>query len=216
MEIKQFIWNVVDSNSFLIVEGNNGLLIDVIDNFELTEALSTLENLTVILTHSHFDHTIGLNRIRKIKTGIKVISTKRCSENIGNKYRNMSSSATAFITFYNGSKIEIEPFICTPADVEFEEKYSFVWHGHGMELIAVHGHSNDSLIAIFDDRYLFSGDTLLNTPTVTRLPGGSTKRFWTEDIPMLKGLEDIQFVYPGHGETGRLTDMLTINELSMK
>ena len=66
MEIKQFIWNVVDSNSFLIVEGNNGLLIDVIDNFELTEALSTLENLTVILTHSHFDHTIGLNRIRKI------------------------------------------------------------------------------------------------------------------------------------------------------
>lgn len=64
-----------------------------------------------------------------------------------------------------------------------------------------------------DDRLLFSGDTLLSIPTVTRLRTGSTRLFWEEDIPMLKGLKDIELVYAGHGQTGKIEEMIKINKM---
>lgn len=213
MEVKQYIWEVVDSNSWLILEDDNGLLIDVVDNQELFETAKRLKSLTVILTHSHFDHIIGLNWIRKLKPGLKVIATRLCSENIGNIYRNMSSTATAFVAFYEEGRkkgVQIEPFSCAPADQIFEEKTESVWQGHHIRLFAVHGHSDDGLIVVLDERYLFSGDTLLPIPTVTRFRGGNTKRFWEEDIPVLQNL-GIEDVYPGHGKAGKMIEMIKSN-----
>lgn len=75
------------------------------------------------------------------------------------------------------------------------------------------GHSNDSIIAVVDDKYMFSGDTVLSNPTVTRFAGGSTKNFWNDDIPRLKDyIPYIEIVFPGHGGVGRLCDMIEINE----
>lgn len=213
MEIKQFVWDVVDSNSWLIIEDNHGLLIDTIDSLELYEVLSKLESLTVILTHSHFDHIIGLNYIRAIRKDVKVISTKLCCEYLGNIHRNMSSSATAFMAFYSGrNDIQIEPFTCDPTDEVFDDEYAFEWNGHRIGLSAFHGHSSDSLIALMDNKIMFSGDTVLQIPTVTRFPSGSTARFWREDIPRLKEMNSELLVYPGHGNIGRLLDMIALNK----
>ncbi len=213
MEIKQFVWDVVDSNSWLITEERHGLLVDVVDSEELYKALASLTSLTIILTHCHFDHITGLNRIRELRPDAKVISTKLCSENLGNIYKNMTSSATAFMVFYSGrNNVEIEPFICDPADETFEEAFEFTWCGHQIELSAVHGHSTDSLIAVVDGKCIFSGDTILSIPTVTRFPSGSTVRFWEEDMVRLREMDGDILVYPGHGEAGRLKDMLMVNK----
>ena len=210
MEIRQFVWDVVDSNSWLIVENHRGLLVDAVDADALYQAVRELDDLTIILTHCHFDHICGLNRIRELRPDVKVLATALCSEKIGSKYRNMSSTATAFMAFYNGSYYETAPMECSPADVTFSERHSFLWCGHCVELIPVHGHSDDSLIARID-HCLFIGDTLLSIPTVTRFPSGSSKRFWTEDVPLLKKLADIDQVYPGHGKQGELCGMLNGN-----
>ena len=86
------------------------------------------------------------------------------------------------------------------------------FEGHSVRLTRCYGHSNDSLIAVLDDRFMFSGDTILGIPTVTRFPKGSTRRFWKEDIPRLTELADtIEKVYPGHGNPGRLIDMINNN-----
>ncbi len=213
MEKKQFVWDMVDSNSWLIKENNNGLLIDAIDSYVLYEELIQLESLTIILTHSHFDHIIGLNRIRELIPDAKVITTRLCSDNLGNVYKNMSSSATAFMVFYSGrNDVEIAPFSCDPADEVFDKEYVFGWNGHRIELLSFHGHSMDSLIAIVDGQIMFSGDTLLSIPTVTRFPSGSTARFWEEDIPRLKKMNGEMLVYPGHGKSGKLADMLAVNK----
>ena len=109
MKIKQFTWNIVDSNSWLITEENHGLLIDAIDSEDLYETLEPLETVNIIITHAHFDHIYGLNRIKELKPGAVVYATKQCSLNIGNKYKNMSASANAFMAFYKGkifSKID--------------------------------------------------------------------------------------------------------------
>ena len=45
---------------------------------------------------------------------------------------------------------------------------------------------NSNLIAVVDNKFMFSGDTLLSIPTITRFRSGSTKLFWEEDIPKLK------------------------------
>ncbi len=102
MYIKQFVWDVVDSNSWLIVENNCGLLIDVIDSQEMYDDVLNLKNLMIILTHRHFDHIIGLNKLCEIRHDLIVIASEKCSENIGNKYRNMSDTANAFMKFYDG------------------------------------------------------------------------------------------------------------------
>ncbi len=210
--IQRFIGDKIDSNSWLIVEDNCGLLIDAVDNRDLYEAIKPLDELTVVLTHSHFDHIIGLNHIRKLIPAINVISTKRCSENIGNRFRNMSYAATAFMQFYKEGEFEgtIDPFVCSPSDDVFEGEKRFEWHGHTVILKAVYGHSDDGLIALVDNS-LFSGDTLLHIPTVTRFPTGSKERFWGEDIPMLSILPGIDMVYPGHGPSGTVKDMIGLN-----
>lgn len=213
MEIKQFTWDVVDANSWLIKENNNGLLIDANGNKVLIKELLKLDSLTIILTHSHFDHIIGLNRVRKLRPDAKVISTKLCSENLGNVYKNMSSSATAFMVFYSGrNDIEIEQFTCDPAEEVFDNEYIFVWCGHNIRLSSFQGHSSDGLIAVVDGQTMFSGDTLLSIPTVTRFPSGSTARFWEEDMPRLRKMNGEMMVYPGHGKSGRLQDMMETNK----
>lgn len=213
MEIEQFIWGVVDSNSWLMTEDNNGLLIDAIDDERLYHRIKYLDSLTVILTHSHFDHICGLNCIRELRSDVNVISTRICSDNIGSIYKNMSSSATAFMVFYNGTHdAQIDPIVCKPSNEVFDIDYQFNWFGHNINLLDVHGHSADSLLAIIDNTLLFSGDTLLSIPTVTRFPSGSTTKFWNEDIPKLKQMNSIQRVYPGHGDSGLLLDMIAINK----
>ena len=209
MNLKQFTWNIVDSNSWLILEGPHGLLIDAVDSEELYEAIEHLASLSIILTHSHFDHIIGLNRIRAIKPETIVIATKQCSLNIGDIHKNLSSTATAFLSFYEQgrkSNTQIKAFTCTPAQVTFKgaEKV-FNWQGHKVELKAVYGHSNDGLVAFIDQKLLFSGDTLLAVPTVTRFPGGNKKRYQEEDIPLLKSIISKKcYVYPGHGVASKL------------
>lgn len=216
MDIKQFVWEAVDSNSWLLTEGEHGLLIDAVDSNELFNSISELKSLTVILTHSHFDHIIGLNRIREMKPETTVISTPNCSDNIGNKHRNMSSIADAFIAFYhNGDKkdYKISPFACESTTVTFESKYDFCWCKHKVKLDAVHGHSNDGLVAVIDNKKLFSGDTLLSMPTVTRFPGGDSRKFRLEDVGLLESMSNIEIVYPGHGNPGKKDDMMRINNI---
>ena len=68
-----------------------------------------------------------------------------------------------------------------------------------------------------DGNILFSGDEILLIPTVTRLPGGSTRAFWYEDMPWLESIRDqISLVCPGHGTSGKLEDMISGNAMPEK
>ena len=224
--IEQFVWNIVDSNSWLVTENDHGLLFDTIFNEGLFDAVKSLKSIQVVLTHAHFDHVVGLNRLRMLRPDVKVIATSLTSEYIGSEQKNLSSIADAFMSFYLKKDIEtmdstdyknkfidVDGFTCNPADVIFYHEMNFEWQGHNVNLSQYKGHSPDSLIAIIDGRFMFSGDTILGIPTATRLPKGSTSKFWNADIPKLKTLvATIEKVYPGHGDPGNLGDMIELNE----
>lgn len=226
MIIETYTWEIVDVNSYLIREGDKAILIDAVENDSLYEAVREIKELTVILTHCHYDHIAGLNHLREIKPDLKVCATTTCSEYVGDPNRNLSSISKEFMSFYLKQDVdemedcevkrkinEITGFSCDPCDITFDDEMTIDFEGHSIVLTRFYGHSNDSLIAVLDDKYMFSGDTILGIPTATRLPKGSTRKFWNEDIPRLEKLTDaIDTVYPGHGKPGMLVDFIGVNE----
>ena len=226
MKIETYTWKIVDVNSYLIKEGDKAILIDAVESDSLFEAVRDIKELTVILTHCHYDHIAGLNHLREIKPDVKVCATATCSEYIGDPNRNLSSISKEFMSFYLKQDIDtmedcevkrkidsITGFSCEPCDITFENDMTLEFEGHSIRLTRYYGHSSDSLIAVLDDKIMFSGDTILGIPTATRFPKGSTRKFWNEDIPRLTELADkIDIVYPGHGKPGMLIDFININE----
>ena len=212
--INQFVWDVLDSNCYVIKEGNSLLIIDPIDLQEFYEFIKNTKDATIILTHAHYDHICGLNRVRELVSKTTVICSKTCSINIQSPRKNLSNIANAVLAFHENreQRNEVEPFGCAEAGSVYEGSKEIFWKDHLIELSEYHGHSPDSQCIILDGKYLFSGDTLLSIPTVTRLPGGSKKRFIEEDIPRLEALK-IERVFPGHGEIGKLQEMLLINRI---
>ena len=210
--IYQFVWDVLDSNCYVIKEENSSLIIDPIDLQEFYEFIKDSKDTTIILTHAHYDHICGLNRVRELVSKTTVICSKTCSINIQSPRKNLSNIANAVLAFHENreQRDEVQSFGCDSADVVYEGSKEIQWNDHLIELTEYHGHSPDSECVVIDKRYLFTGDTLLPIPTVTRLPGGSTKRFVEEDIPRLEALK-IEKVFPGHGEIGILQNMLLTN-----
>lgn len=217
MEIRKFSGKIVDANSYLIVEGNKGLLIDAVASEDMFGEIQAIDELTVIITHCHFDHISAINDIRRLLKNVKVISSVKCSEKMGSPSKNMSSTANIFLDFYNNKNgngtilDKLEPFSADEADEVFDEELSFEWGKHNILLKSVYGHSDDGIIIVLDEDCLFSGDSLLGIPTVTRFPSGSTRKFWEHDMPLFESLNDKMIVYPGHGDLGMIRELIKIN-----
>ena len=216
IEIWRFVWDYVNSNGYVVNKGPDALIVDPIDTDEFWLYIkdSGIRAASVFLTHEHFDHISGLNRLRE-EVKCTVYTHTECSRNIGKIRKNMSNVAN-IISEFNGTasknKQRLSPFCCKPSDVIFDEKIIINWCDYDVVFISTPGHSPGSACMILNGSILFSGDTLLEIPTITRFPGGSWKLFSEVTIPCLHDLEgQIQYVLPGHGDGGKLEEMLQKN-----
>jgi glyoxylase-like metal-dependent hydrolase (beta-lactamase superfamily II) len=150
----------------------------------------------ILLTHEHFDHIWGVNKLRE-KYRVNLICSKTCSEAIINSKRNLS-------LFYNQKGFET-----LSADQTIEElNYTLKWNGINLEFIETSGHSKGSICVYFEN-VLFTGDTLIkDLKTVTKLPGGNISEL-KESIDFIKSkFKSINpMVYAGHGECFLLNDI---------
>lgn len=222
--VYQFVWWAINSNTYVVCGKDSLLIVDPVDSEEFYQFIQKqpVQKALVLLTHGHYDHVSGLNKLRQFIPDCCVVASKACSDNIQTPKKNLSNIADAIIAFQGriDHKAElddlvgklVQPFSCAPADKTFEKELGLEWEGHKLRLTEFCGHSKDSVCCIMDNKYMFSGDTLLPIPTVTRLPGGSTARFWDEDMPKLEKLLDhIEMVFPGHEMPGTIKDMLAVN-----
>lgn len=211
-EIKRYKSSLLSSNMYIISIEKQAI---IIDPHISEEALKYIKNNLlkidyIILTHEHYDHISGVNWL-KDKFNCKVICNKECAEAI--KWPNLNSSKYFDILMELLPKeieideaMKVEPYSCF-ADITFEENKSIKWKGHKIDLISTPGHSKGSICIVIDDKYLFSGDSLLKDyPTVTRLKGGSLKDYKEKTINFLKSLSHKMLVYPGHFESFRLIE----------
>lgn len=221
-KVHLFIWDYIDSNTYVMIEGKSALVVDPVDIKEFWYFINIrgINRADVVLTHEHFDHINGLNELRQ-KVECTVYAHVKCSENIGITTRNLSSAANVLEQVSEKVQKRERPFIafvCTPADVVFDEAYKFYWNGHKVELVYTPGHSAGSVCMVLDENKLFTGDTLLAVPAITRLPGGNKRIFQEVTLPWLqKRMDTIKWFLPGHGDSWKREDkkLLLGNELNM-
>ena len=200
IEVRRFTWDYLDSNMYALIAEGQALVIDPIDSDEAFDYLKPFQEVTVLLTHEHFDHIWGLNRLRA-EHECTVIAQEKCSERIQNIKTNFSAMAETMLELSGKERHKrVEPFVCEKADITFEDRYVLKWAGVDIELFSTPGHSPGS--ACFSlSRCLFTGDSLLKKSAMLRFPGGSKIDYLQKAIPIIKKeLKKAKLVFPGHGE----------------
>lgn len=204
--VKRIINSPINSNCYIIYQQGlkNCIVVDpgTQDCIEIINFLSS-KKLTpefIILTHEHFDHIGGVNKL-KIIFDCKIVTNKLCAEKIINCKKNMS-------IFFDQKGFET-----FPADIIIESiDKTLMWNDTKIEFIDTPGHTNCSISFLIGNR-IFIGDLMIyGYKTVTKLPSGNKNT-------LLNSLNYIynhfcssnKEIYPGHGETFILDD-ININE----
>lgn len=200
--IKMIKNHPIDSNCFVIYNDLNSDCIVVDPGTEdCKELISFLHenNLipqNIVLTHEHFDHIWGVNKLLEIYNCI-IVCTEKCLENIINKKKNLS-------IFYNQIGFEI----LAKNNTIIVSNNNLKLGNYIVKFKETPGHSEGS-VSFWIDKNLFIGDVFIKgIKTVTKLPGGSKKQL-AETIYELNELfsNENMMVYPGHGE------VMTFNEI---
>lgn len=214
MDIKVFKSQLISSNMYILTSNKNAIIIDPCISYEGLKYIedNSLNLDYIILTHEHYDHISGVNWLKE-NFGCKVICNENCAKAIQKPNHNLSKYFNVLIDVLPkeemSTNIKVEPYYCY-ADITFGNQKYIEWEGHNIELISTPGHSKGSICVKLDDKYLFSGDSLLKDyPVITRLPGGSSKTYNTETLEFLKSLSQEIIVHPGHYESFKLKDAIS-------
>lgn len=189
MKVEQYSWGFLETHTFLFEDNNHVLAIDPTDQEELLTKCCGAASVTVLLTHEHFDHISGLNKLRdSCKSLRRVIAGEICSERIQDAKSNMSVYADVLAEVAEKPLLEsISPFTCRAADITFKDYYAFCWTGHTVEIFSTPGHSAGSCCILVDDM-LFVGDTVLENNLMAQFPGSSKKLYRNITVPLLEKL----------------------------
>lgn len=202
----------LDERMYTLISGGKVIVVDPNVDEEMIDFLkqNSVSDITVIVTHCHYDHISGLNRLQG-EFNCTVIGTEKCIVNLESPRRNLSKYANLVFMAHGFSKEEapeIPPFSCH-GDIGFEDEYRFAFNGHEVLLKAFPGHSDDGLMLLLDRRFLFTGDNLIpETATALTLPGSSKKEYEEITKPFLLTRPEDTMVFPAHKDAGMIKDIL--------
>ncbi len=210
MNFMRYILKYSESNMYILMDGNNALIIDPNISHEALEILrqNGVCQLHIILTHEHFDHASGVNWYKQ-RFETKIICQRKCAERIIDAKNNrpfvffpMVENRTeeekkAILSFYDAL-----PTDAIEVDIIFDDYFSFEWRRHNIFIKSCPGHSPGSSVVIIDDEYAFTGDYMIpNVPVILRFPGGSKTIYNEKTLPFLLGLKKNMVIMPGHGNS---------------
>lgn len=199
MIINRYESDLLCSNMYVVSENGHAIVIDPYRNI-IPAAGLTIDR--IILTHEHYDHISGV-QLWKEHTKAPVLCSRACADNIDNPKKNLAGYFDEFCGLQTWVELNELPdadrnYSCS-ADDAFEESMSFDWQGHDWNLFEMPGHSQGSIGILLDEKYFFSGDSLIeNHEIATRLPGGSRKKWNEVGAPRLSSIPVGITVYPGH------------------
>lgn len=192
------------SNTYAIEESRHAILIDVCESEQIYPHFLQKQILVdyILLTHEHYDHISGIHWWKKRFPSAILLCSGTCAEGIKNSKKNLSHYFDVFCEIQNWApkqkNISHIDFIAE-ADESFQGQKIFSWMGHTLQLSESPGHSPGSTLIILDERYLFSGDTLLEkTPISTALYKSGKQDYEKITLPFLRSLSKELMIYPGH------------------
>ncbi len=193
MEILRIVNGDLETNSYLIIEGNAGLVIDPATKIVKDKVDDLhLDVVAVINTHGHFDH-IGGNKFFSCPLYIHVLDAPMLTDPELNLSSHFFLSVFGRLPDYklNGDQeLTIGPF--------------------QMKILHTPGHTPGS-ICLWLANALFTGDTLFKGSVGrTDLPGGDYEalRF---SLRKIISLPENLMIYPGHGEVTTLKEEIETN-----
>lgn len=210
LEIYRFRYEPVDSNMWFIPVGKSGFVFDPNISEELLPLFkrSGTTNVQIVLTHEHYDHTIGVEWLQN-QIEAKVFCQEDCSKYIasgkGNSPRLVAMALKTKDLVDGGHRCDdfmaaYKPYTLK-ADETFGEKGKVAINNVSFDCYSTPGHSPGSACYILDNKYVFTGDSLIqNTPTILRFRTSNKDSYERVTLPFLKSLDKNMLVFPGHGE----------------
>ncbi|MDN3679459.1 MBL fold metallo-hydrolase [Vibrio tapetis subsp. quintayensis] len=217
IQVYQFELYPVQSNMFLICKGSNAIVVDPHYSLKALEILesNTVDNITILLTHEHPDHTSGVNFF-KSNFKASLVCNDICAIKIAKKRNNAPLVILMQLTEIDkksGTKLAQEykknnpPYSCF-ADVTFNKEKKIDWYGCPILLTSAPGHSPGSVAIEFNNQLLFTGDYLIkNTPIITRFKDSSNYDLNNITIPYFEKVNKGLLILPGHGEIYSFKDI---------
>jgi glyoxylase-like metal-dependent hydrolase (beta-lactamase superfamily II) len=199
MKVELLCYGALMSNCWVIVSGDEALLVDSGAELSEIEAALSSKDLTlrgVLLTHGHFDHAMHARAVAD-RYGVPLYIHSDDGEMLSNGMKN------AYLMCYGRDKD------LGQADVLLHDGDIISLGGEEIKVLHTPGHSQGS-VCYLAGKSLISGDTLFAT-SVGRwdLYGGSVDELRSSLFALTLLDENIK-IYPGHGAPARLGDALAI------
>ena len=197
-----------ETNCYFIQNEGNTVIIDPICGDAVIDYISSkaLKPDYIFLTHEHFDHIEGLEKVRDY-FGIPVVACEICSERVQNVKTNLSNIADILAYYKTGkaSKVKTERYTCKAADITFDEEFEMEWKGISFAFKRIPGHSPGSVMITLggcseDSPAVFTGDYMIKgEKELLRLKDGSIEDFEKSTFPLLNNIPIGTHIFPGHG-----------------
>lgn len=194
MKVERFAIGMLGTNCYLVIdeETHQAVVIDPADcpSYLIGHMKSEGLKLTaILLTHGHFDHTMGIDGFLK-EYAVPVYVHEDEEELMNQPQLNLSAEYSSEYTFGKAEYIK--------------EGQTLHLAGYDFEVIHTPGHTKGGCCYyVRSEGALFSGDTLFHSSVGrTDFPGGSSSELVRSIREKLMILPDDTHVYPGHmGET---------------
>lgn len=191
LKIKKFVLGMMQTNCYLIEDGNNSMLVDPGDDYEVIINYLNTNNLriaAILLTHGHFDHIGAVEDLVEVYN-CPVYLHKNDISTFYDDSLNLSNYYTPLKIITKVNEVEDSIFI----------------NDYSIKFVNLPGHTPGSCFIIFDDyNIIFSGDVLFKG-SIGRydFPNSSVKQ--TQDtIARIKNIDIDYMIYPGHGDSTSL------------
>lgn len=194
MEIRTLTLGIYQTNTYLIVQNNEIIVIDPVSKPERIQSL-VKENETIVgicLTHGHFDHIGAVDDLVNIYN-CPVFIHKDDYELTQDPEKNYSQT----------NKIKLKSKINFYSDTMKLKSFNF-------EVISTPGHTKGSVCLRFDNN-LFTGDTLFKGSIGRTDLYSANPQEMKQSLRLLRSLQDNFNIYPGHDGITTLFDELKRN-----
>ena len=191
LQVIQVVNRIFTSNTYLVFDDvyDYCWLIDIGDFEKVANAIPTGVMVRgVFLTHTHFDHTYGINALHKAYLNCRVYTAEYGKVALYDEKKNFSKYHEATFV-YDGTDVKVLQ------DNDKIELYPDLF----ITAIATPGHCPSCLTYVLND-WIFTGDSYIpNVKVVTKLPNGDRLQA-KQSIDKILQMAQGKVICPGHGE----------------